>query len=226
MQVIRSPSDRQYNTIQYCYLYSVPGPIFSMRCWAAWNCDVTSTIDNILPASILRNLTSLQPVKINALRKSRALIMIGCCHIRKMPPAVHVIVRRFIPLVIPMVTHVLCLDAFWLVTCQVVSKIWIKLHWEWLACRNNHRFKGYHFTKIVPNKLTKKRCLLRFLLEIWYCYVNHLSNIILYFFYRDFERDKFTGKWFCKNVAEWCGDLVPEISEERSKTWMLARQIM
>jgi hypothetical protein len=71
----------------------------------------------ILPASTLRNLTSLQPVKINALRKSWALI--GCCYIRKIPPAVHVIVRRFIPLMITMVTHALCLDAFWLVTCQV-----------------------------------------------------------------------------------------------------------
>jgi hypothetical protein len=49
----------------------------------------------ILPASTLRNLTSLQPVRINALRKSRALI--GCCHIKKTPPAVHVIVRHFIP---------------------------------------------------------------------------------------------------------------------------------
>jgi hypothetical protein len=44
------------------------------------------TYIGILPASTLRNITSLQPVKINALRKSRALI--GCCHIRKTPPAV------------------------------------------------------------------------------------------------------------------------------------------
>jgi hypothetical protein len=66
-----------------------------------------------------------------------------------------------------MVTHALCLDAFWLVTCQVVSKIWIQFHWEWLACRNNNRLKVYRFAKIFPNKLTKKQCLLRFLLEIW-----------------------------------------------------------
>jgi hypothetical protein len=47
----------------------------------------------ILPALTPRNLTSLQPVKSNALQKSRALI--SCCHIRKTPPAVHVIVCRF-----------------------------------------------------------------------------------------------------------------------------------
>jgi hypothetical protein len=118
----------------------------------------------------------MQPVEINALQKSRALI--GCCHIRKMPPVVHVIVRRFIPLVITMVTHALCLDAFWLVTCQVVSKIWIQLHWEWLACRINHQLKGYPFAKIVPNKLTKKQCLLRFLLiEIWDC-----KSFVQYYF--------------------------------------------
>jgi hypothetical protein len=109
---------------------------------------------SILPASSLRNLTTLQPDKINARRKSRALI--GCCHIRKTPPAVHVIVRRYIPLVITMVTHALCLDTFWLVTCQVESKIWIQLHWEWLASRNNHRLKGHPFAKIVPNKLNYK----------------------------------------------------------------------
>jgi hypothetical protein len=161
-----------------------------------------------------RRYATLQPVKINALRKSRAPI--GCCHIRKTPPAVHVIVRRFIPLVITMVIHTLWLDTFWLVTCQVVSKIWIQLHWEWLACRNNHRLKGYPFAKIVPNKLTKTQCLLRFLLEIWDCksfvqYYLILSEIL--------SVTKKTGKWFCKNVADWCGDLVPEISE-RSKTWI------
>jgi hypothetical protein len=35
---------------------------------------------------------------------------------------------------------------------------------------------------------------------------------ILFDTYRDFERDKFTGKW--------CGDMVPEISEEQCKTWI------
>jgi hypothetical protein len=123
-----------------------------MTSWKWWCLSSEST--TILPASTLRNLTSLQPDKINALQKSRALI--GCCHIRKTPPAVHVIARRFIPLVITMVTHALWLDAFWLVTFQVVSKIWIQLHWEWLACRNNHCLKGYPFAKIVPNKLTQK----------------------------------------------------------------------
>jgi hypothetical protein len=76
------------------------------RCMRRHRC----TMYLILPASSLRNLTTLQPVKINALRKSRALI--GCCHNRKTPPAVHVIVCRYIPLVITMVTHALCLDAF------------------------------------------------------------------------------------------------------------------
>jgi hypothetical protein len=124
-------------------------------------------IRRILPASTQRNRTSLQPVKINAIRKSRALI--GCCHKENATrcsrdrPSFHT------PLVITMVTHALCLDAFWLVTCQVASKIWIQLHWEWLACRNNHRLKGYPFAKIVPKKLAKKQCLLIFLLEIWDC---------------------------------------------------------
>jgi hypothetical protein len=146
----------QINVYVYkSYLYSGPKVTFLLHAPRAAGAHNMATI---LPASTLRNLT---------LRKSRALI--GCCHIRKTPPAVHVIVRRFIPLVITMVTHALCLDAFWLVTCLVVSKIWIQLHWEWLACRNNHRLKGYPFAKIVLNELTKKRCLLTFLLEIWDC---------------------------------------------------------
>jgi hypothetical protein len=142
--------------------------------------------------------------------------------VHRLAAAVHVIVRRVVSyLVITMVTHALCFDAFWLVTRQVVYTIWIQLHWEWLACRNNHRLKVYPFTKIVPNKLTKKQCLLRFLLEILDC----KSFVEYYLILRDFERDKFTGKWFCKNVAEWCGDLFQryqrnDLSEERSKTWI------
>jgi hypothetical protein len=51
------------------------------------------------------------------------------------------------------------------------------IHWEWLACRNSHRLKRYLFAKIVPNKLTKKQCLLRFLLEIWDC-----KSFVQYYF--------------------------------------------
>jgi hypothetical protein len=34
-----------------------------------------------------------------------------------------------------------------------------------------------------------------------------------------YECDKFTRKWFYKNLVKWCGDLVPEMSVEQSKTW-------
>jgi hypothetical protein len=54
-----------------------------------------------------------------SLQTSHALI--GCCLIWKTPPAVQVIVCRYISLVITMVTHALCLEAFWLVTCQVAA---------------------------------------------------------------------------------------------------------
>jgi hypothetical protein len=78
-----------------------------------------------------------------------------------------------------MVTHALCLDAFWLVTCQVVHvyKIWIQLHWEWLVCRNNHRLKWYPFAKIVPN--TKKNSIYS---DFYYKFVviKHLPNNIRY----------------------------------------------
>jgi hypothetical protein len=38
--------------------------------------------------------------------------------------------------------HALCLEAFWLVTCQVAAKIWIQIFQTSLACRNNHRRNG------------------------------------------------------------------------------------
>jgi hypothetical protein len=114
---------------------------------------------DILPASMLRNLISLQLATINALRNREHWLAAA---IRKTPPAV----------------HALCLDAFWLVICQDVSKIRIQLHWEWLACLNNHCFKGYPFAKIVPSKLTKTIFTEDFNLK--FRIVNHLSNITWY----------------------------------------------
>jgi hypothetical protein len=43
--------------------------------------------------------------------------------------------------------HTLCLEAFWLVTCQVAAKIWIQIFQTSLACRNNHRRNGVRLRK-------------------------------------------------------------------------------
>jgi hypothetical protein len=106
------------------------------------------------------------------------------------------------------------LDAFWLVTDRlhlISGSDFIGNDWQVGTIIAT-------FAKIVPNKLTKKTVFTQISIR------NLGLKIIcpkLFDTYWDFESDKFTaGKWFCKNVAEWCGDLVPEISEERSKRWI------
>jgi hypothetical protein len=49
-----------------------------------------------------------------------------------------------LPLVITMVTHALCYRRILIgySSCRLYLKSGSKLHWECLACRNNHRLKG------------------------------------------------------------------------------------
>jgi hypothetical protein len=89
--------------------------------------------------STLRNFTSLQLVKISALRKS--------------PPATWSSVVSY-----PRDYHGN--------PRALLRRI---LNNSWVAYLNNHLLKAYPFAKIVPNKLTKKQCLLKFFLQIWDC---------------------------------------------------------
>jgi hypothetical protein len=86
--------------------------------------------------------------------------------------------------------HALCLEAFWLVTCQVAAKMWIQTFQTSLACRNNPS------AKIVLSKIAKKQYLLRFFLEIF----SYKTFVKIYFDTSwDFERDRFTEKWFLES---------------------------
>jgi hypothetical protein len=128
------------------------------------NCRSKQVPNTILPASTLRNLTSLQPVKIKCTSKIAGKIAStdwllpykeNATRCSRDRPSFHT----------PRDYHGNPRTLLWRILIGYLSGcIWIQLHWEWLACRNNHRLKGYPFAKIVPNKLTKERCLLRFLL--------------------------------------------------------------
>jgi hypothetical protein len=55
------------------------------------------------------------------------------------------------------------------------------------------------FHKNSSQQTNQKTVFAQILLESWDC-----KSFVQYYFNteRDFERDKFTGKWFCKNVSE------------------------
>jgi hypothetical protein len=99
--------------------------------------------------------------------------------------------------------HALCLKAFcyWLlVTVGLQLKMWIQTFQTSLAwCRSNHRRNGPSM-KIVPNKIAKELFTQIFLRNFW------LWDICQNIFDTswDFKRDKFSGKWFFKNLALRC----------------------
>jgi hypothetical protein len=52
---------------------------------------------------------------------------------------------------------------------SLIEKIRICLPRYWDMNSSDPLLRKYPFAKIIPNKLTKKQCLLRFLFEIWDC---------------------------------------------------------
>jgi hypothetical protein len=109
----------------------------------------------------------------------------------------------------------LCLEAFWLVTCQVAAKMWIRTFQNSLACRNNHRRNGVPSAKIVPNKIAEKQYLLRSFLEI----LGYKTFVNVYFILPEILsviNSRESG--FSRILKSEGGYWVPETLVEQSKT--------